>query len=94
MVKLTKRKARLIRVGIDSSYGEWNAPVNPDTCEFVYVPIPEDNKYKQIRPGYERNYHQFRDACRCFEVIFPDRLLEKFTHLDPVFWELVTQHAP
>ena len=31
----------LIRVGIDQAYGGWNAPIDPMTGEFVYVPIPD-----------------------------------------------------
>lgn len=31
----------LVRVGVDGTYGEWNAPVDPDDSSFVYVPIPE-----------------------------------------------------
>ncbi len=34
-------KAILIRVGVDQTYGRWNAPCNPDTNDFVYVPIPQ-----------------------------------------------------
>jgi hypothetical protein len=85
MVTIPKRKALLVRVGIDSSYGKWNAPVNPGTLEFAYIPIPEDHKYKQIRPGYQRSYRPFRDVCKRFEAIFPEKLLERFVHLDPDF---------
>jgi hypothetical protein len=37
------RRARgiLVRVGIDQAFGGWNAPVDPVTHEFVYVPIPD-----------------------------------------------------
>jgi|SRR5271165_597120 len=34
-------KAILIRIGIDHEYGRWNAPVDPVSGRFVYVPIPE-----------------------------------------------------
>ncbi len=33
-------KALLVRIGVDQAFGGWNAPVNPDTGEFLYVPIP------------------------------------------------------
>ena len=41
---MADRTALLVRVGIDSSYGGWNAPVNPYSLEFAYVSIPEDNE--------------------------------------------------
>lgn len=34
-------KAILVRIGVDHSYGNWNAPADPDSRRFVYVPIPE-----------------------------------------------------
>jgi hypothetical protein len=34
-------KATLVRVGVDHAYGAWNAPVNPITGQFVYIPIPD-----------------------------------------------------
>lgn len=33
-------KALLVRIGVDQSYGGWNAPVDAEG-NFVYVPIPE-----------------------------------------------------
>jgi hypothetical protein len=56
--------------------------VNPDTLEFAYVPIPEE---EQIRPGYQRSYHTFKDSCRRFEAAFPETLLKRYAHLDPDF---------
>ena len=46
-------KGILVRVGIDSSYGHWNAPVDPNTLNYVYVPIPENPKH-QFREGMGR----------------------------------------
>lgn len=80
-----EREALLVRVGIDSSCGGWNAPVNPDTLEFVYVPIPEEHPNKAIRPGYERSYQEFKPSCTSLGEEFPERLLDKFAHLDPDF---------
>src|SRR3990172_10533824 len=40
-------RATLVRIGIDQAYGGWNAPVDPETHEFVYVPIPEGAKVAQ-----------------------------------------------
>jgi hypothetical protein len=34
-------RAFLVRVAIDSTYGHWNGPVDPQTGRFVYMPIPE-----------------------------------------------------
>lgn len=78
-------KALLVRVGIDSTYGKWNAPVNPKTREFAYVPIPEQHPRKAVRPGYERSYREFKAACESLGAEFPERLLNKFAHVDPDF---------
>jgi hypothetical protein len=32
-------RAYLVRIGVDQAFGGWNAPMNPETREFVYVPI-------------------------------------------------------
>ena len=80
-------RALLVRVGIDLTSGGWNAPVNPHTCEFVYVPIPEE---KQVRPGYEESYEQFKIHCQKFGKNMPEQLLNKnkYAHLDPDFSKL------
>lgn len=31
-------RATLVRIGIDRAYGAWNAPVDLETYDFVYVP--------------------------------------------------------
>jgi hypothetical protein len=36
----SSKNALLVRIGIDQTYGCWNAPVDADG-QFVYVPIPE-----------------------------------------------------
>lgn len=89
------KKAVLVRVGIDSSEksGKWNAPVNPGTGEFAYVPIREDEgekdgiKKKPLRPGYEVSYEQFKKPCDKLGRGLRPGLLEKgiFAHLDPDF---------
>jgi len=48
-------KALLIRIGVDQAYGGWNAPVDPSTWEFAYVPIPEGSG-TQCHKGLERRY--------------------------------------
>lgn len=81
-------KALLVRVGIDSTtkYGGWNAPVNPSTGEFAYVPIPETS---EVYSGYEKPYEQFKIPCRKLGVDIPKRLFSyKSAHLDPDFSNL------
>lgn len=85
-------KALLVRVGIDLSKksGGWNAPVNPDTGKFAYVPIIEDESKgkKKIRYGYETSYDQFKVACQNLDVELPEKLYDKCAHLDPDFSNL------
>ena len=82
-------KALLVRVGIDLSKksGGWNAPVNPDTGKFAYVPIIEDESKgkKKIRYGYETSYDQFKDVCQNLDVELPKKLYGECAHLDPDF---------
>ena len=44
----------LVRVGVDGTYGKWNAPVDPDDWSFVYVPVPEYADSQ--RSGLETTY--------------------------------------
>jgi len=37
-------KALLVRVGVDSSCGNWNGLADSRNDEFVYVPIPESQE--------------------------------------------------
>ena len=85
---MRRMTALLVRVGIDSTCGKWNAPVNPETWEFAYVPIPEEHPSKPILPGYQKSYQLFDDICRKFDSRLPKSLLEKFPHLDPDFENL------
>lgn len=82
-------QALLVRVGIDLSKksGVWNAPVNPDTGEFAYVPILENegNGKKKIRPGYEVSYEQFKVPCQKLGKKLLPRFYDKRAHLDPDF---------
>jgi hypothetical protein len=76
----------LVRIGIDHSYGGWNAPVDPVSRNFVYVPVPEDSRAK-IHAGMER---PFRDlvpplTAFCRDLDFPSRLVDRHMHLDPDF---------
>ena len=38
----------LIRIGVDQAFGGWNAPMDPETNEFVYVPIPESRPMPRV----------------------------------------------
>jgi len=87
-------KGLLVRVGIDQSYGHWNAPVDPVSNEFVYVPIPESTE-SQFVQGLERSYSEFMPALTAFcsahrrhlydDLKFPSELLGRYMHLDPDF---------
>lgn len=92
------KNAILVRVGIDSGekFGKkWNAPVNPDTGKFAYVPIIENEgkddkdgiKKKPIRSGYEKTYEQFKKPCKNLGKELHREFLKKgiFAHLDPDF---------
>jgi hypothetical protein len=75
----------LVRVGIDQAFGAWNAPVDPQTGEFAYVPIPEGAQ----RRGLETWYSDIQPALSRFPgVTLPAALASKATHLDPDFTNL------
>lgn len=88
-------RAYLLRVGIDQAFGGWNAPVDPRTNEFVYVPIPEGSAQ---RPGLATPYELVRPALARFAEAHPDAppravqlpaaLASANMHLDPDFGAL------
>lgn len=88
-------RAYLVRVGIDQAFGGWNAPVDPRTNEFVYVPIPERSPQ---RPGLATPYDLVRPALVRFAEAHPDAPLRAVQlplevaggnmHLDPDFGAL------
>lgn len=78
-------KGLLVRVGIDSSDGGWNAPVRESSGEFAYVAITET---KHARSGLARKYDELVPAVTRFGLPFPERLLGHTTHLDPDFEHL------
>jgi len=82
-------KGYLVRVGIDltTESGRWIAPVDPQTHEFAYVPIIENEASgsKPIRAGYGTGYDEFKDACESLGKQLPERLLKQHSHLDPDF---------
>jgi hypothetical protein len=90
----------LVRVGIDQTFGGWNAPVNKNN-QFVFVPIPDTsyNEDGSYIPDGEQLYRekvtaplqQFGLECdrpdhTCFRL--PPRLDDKPMHLDPDFKRL------
>ena len=90
----------LVRVGIDQTAGGWNAPADPETGRFIFVPIP-DKKYNgsgEYVPDGRRTYREVldelsgfaADCCqrenKCFQL--PKDLLDQPMHLDPDFFEL------
>jgi hypothetical protein len=79
--------AHLVRVGIDSTdaSGGFNAPMNPETKEFAYVPIIEP---RDIIGNLNRTFQEFKDPCRKLGLSLPSRLWNKNAHVDPDFSEL------
>jgi hypothetical protein len=87
-------RATLIRVGIDEAYGGWNAPMDPETNEFVYVPIPEGATVLQL-PALATTYATVIPALARFAsahpgvatrlTALPEALAAASTHLDPDF---------
>jgi len=77
-------KIFLVRIGVDQSEGggEWNGPVNLQTKEFAYVPIPETY---QIHPGFEKPYTKIIPALKRFNQELPEHLCGLNMHLDPDF---------
>ena len=91
-------KAVLVRIAVDASYGGWNGPVDPDSWEFVYVPIPE-NEGTEFHAGCRRPYTEVVPALAQFaERLAPDApakavhlprpLHGAAMHLDPDFEHL------
>ena len=90
-------KGILVRVGIDSTYGKWNAPVEPDSMDYFYLPIPENSKLKIIT-CFERRYGDIIPFIEKFtakhgivlfkDLDFPGFLLNQNMHLDPDFEHL------
>jgi hypothetical protein len=92
-----KMKALLVRIGIDSTAGNWVAPVDMLTNKFVYVPIPESGKQEnnlRIKIGYEDFIQSVKLFCEEYsldyinDLNFPLNLEKKYVHLDPDFENL------
>ena len=74
------RRAILLRVGIDQTFGKWNAPMRVSDLTYDYYPIPEN---APIRPGLGVRY----DDC-AGRLAFPEHLRGRLAHLDPDFRHL------
>lgn len=82
-------KALLVRVGIDSGQenGNWNAPMNPNTNEFAYVPILESPS-NQIELEYRTGYEEFFEPCERLGKPLDKEFASETSHVDPDFSEL------
>jgi hypothetical protein len=87
-------KAILVRIGVDQAYGAWNAPVDPRTGQFVYVPIPDGAK-KECAPRQAHGYNEVAAPLAEFAEKFnvrglrcPEGLRQRNMHLDPDFGHL------
>ena len=86
-------KGILLRVGIDKSAGHMNAPFDPESGQFVYLPIPERHPFKD---GLEVRYDQFEEPLRALSeraelrksTELPSHLKGAGCHLDPDFSHL------
>ena len=89
-------EAILVRIGADHSYGGWNAPADPVSRRFVYVPIPEGGTprfhrrckrtYREILPSLSGFASEF--GLTLPEIGWPPGLRTRPMHLDPDFEEL------
>ena len=75
-------KGLLLRVGIDSTDGRWNAPMRLASGEFAYVTITEAIP---PRDRMARHYDEFVPVAARFGRQLPRELLGRPTHLDPDF---------
>jgi hypothetical protein len=75
----------LVRVGIDSTDGGWNAPTRLATREFAYITITDS---KPMRGGMARHYDEFIPVLKRFGQPLPPELIGTPTHLDPDFDQL------
>jgi len=80
-------KGVLVRVGVDHSYGRWNAPYDPQTGRFVYVPIPDNPR--RLHPHLIRRFDEVCHSLSKIGTSLPTDLNGKPMHLDPDF-EMLT----
>jgi hypothetical protein len=86
---MNQRRGLLMRVGIDQTFGEYNAPMNPETGDYIYMPIPESRR--EFKPGMSTTYDSMVSKFDCWNksngstLVFPPHLQGKNCHLDPDF---------
>jgi Nucleotide modification associated domain 3 len=78
-------KALLVRIGADTSCGNWNSLIDSRTNEFVYVPIPES---QENHPQLVRHYSELESPLKKFGSQLPTWLEKEKMHLDPDFSSL------
>lgn len=82
-------KGLLMRVGIDQTFGGYNAPINPSTNDYMYIPIPQgsDDFKLGMRTSYDDLQPYFHSWMQknCSEIEFPKNLNNSGCHLDPDF---------
>lgn len=90
----------LVRVGIDSTSGKWNAPIDCRTMQFMFVPIPDCpyNPTGDYIEGGRKTYGEVLEALKFFAKAYgqleskyfqlPRILHEAAMHLDPDFENL------
>lgn len=80
-------KGILLRVGADQTPagGRWNAPVDPHTWRYAYVPISAgEEQYEHIAPC--PTFDAFRESVAALDVFLPPHLDRNTkVHLDPDF---------
>lgn len=86
---MNAKKGLLMRVGIDQTYGEYNAPINAITNDYIYMPIPQGSD--KFLSGMETNYDKLTPHFKswCYKngptIEFPKNLISEGCHLDPDF---------
>jgi hypothetical protein len=94
-------KGLLVRVGIDQAYGRWNAPMDPVSRAFIYVPVPSntpfhkgmDTSFSDLVPALEK-FCLTRSVDLSTGLRFPADIARSHTHLDPDFDYLTYGDAP
>lgn len=96
---MTTQKGLLLRVGIDQTFGEYNAPINPDNNDYLYMPIPQydiSSFREDCVTSYANIKQPFQTWCERNNILnfpFPNHrigennqcLIDSGTHLDPDF---------
>lgn len=83
-------KGILIRIGIDSTkkYGGWNGPVDPESGEFIYVPLRARSEtvdnYSEVK-NYLNRFCDRHKVDLYYDLNFPSYLDYEYAHLDPDF---------